>query len=260
MSNRFHGSIAGLLCDLDGVLYVGNEPIEGAVSALELLRKRNIPIRFCTNTTVLSDNSLLKKLHRMGLPIEKDELFGAIRATVAFLKKHGNPSCHLLLTDDPKQDFSQFPQSDTSPQFVVVGDMGKVWDYRMMQHIFELIMNGAELVALHKGRYWRTETGLRIDIGAFVAGLEYVTGREATIVGKPSRSFFEMAVADLGLAPDRVAMVGDDINSDIGGAQVFGLKTVLVRTGKYRDDLVASSGITPDLVIDSIANLPEVID
>ena len=113
------------------------------------------------------------------------------------------------------------------------------------------------MLALHKGRYWQTETGLRMDIGAFVAGLEYVTGQSATVIGKPSPDFFTLVLQDLGLLPEQVAMVGDDIESDIGGAQAVGMKGVLVRTGKYRSETTAVSKIKPSLIIDSVADLPD---
>ena len=251
--------IEGLLVDLDGVLYVGEQIIEGAAESILRLKDKGIPLRFTTNTTVLSTDSLLRKLRSLGLPIDRAEVFGAIRAAAAYLRRHGDPKCHLLLTDDPKRDFAEFPESQVDPRFVVVGDLCKSWDYNVMHKAFMMIMGGAEMVALHKGRYWQTEQGLRMDIGAFVAGLEYVTGKAATVIGKPSRSFFDLARSDMGLPADRVAMVGDDIDSDVGGAQAAGMVGILVKTGKYREEFVANSVVKPDLVIESIAELPDVL-
>lgn len=246
----------GLLLDLDGVLYVEDKPIDGAVAAVAELRERGVPMRFCTNTTVKSNRSMLDKLDRIGMPMKPEEFFGAIRAAVAFLRSKDNPRCHFLVTEDPMEDFSEFEQDDQSPDYVVIGDLGKKWDHAMLQRVFEMIMGGAEMVALHKGRYWQMEEGLRVDIGAIVAGLEYATGMTARIIGKPAKSFFELAVNDMGLQPGEVAMVGDDVNSDIGGAQRAGMIGVLVRTGKYRPHLVEQSGVDPDFTIDSIADLP----
>ena len=96
-----------------------------------------------------------------------------------------------------------------------------------------------------------------MDIGAFVAGLEYVTQKEAIVIGKPSKDFFDLAVEDMGLPVGEVVMVGDDINSDVGGAQQAGLKGVLVKTGKYREQLVRHADVPPDLVIESVAKLQE---
>ncbi len=98
--------------------------------------------------------------------------------------------------------------------------------------------------------------GLKMDIGAFVAGLEYVTGKTATVVGKPSKEFFDLALSDMGVTADRAVMIGDDIESDIGGARRAGMKGILVKTGKYREELVSRSKVKPDLVIDSAADLP----
>lgn len=249
----------GLLFDLDGVVYVGDRMIEGADRTIRHVRTCGLPIRFTTNTTTMSLASLHRKLVDLGLPIERAEEFGVIRAAQRYLDSLDNPICYLLLTDDPKRDFSQYAQSDTNPSHLVVGDVGKVWDYRLMQRCFEMIMGGARIVALHKGKYWQTETGLRMDIGAFVAGLEYVTDTEATVIGKPSTDFFRLVLDDIGLDVSDVVMIGDDLNNDIAGAQRIGMKAVLVRTGKFRQELVDRSPVTPDLIIDSVADLLSLI-
>lgn len=252
-------NIKGLLFDLDGVLYIGERPIDGAVEAVRQLKQRGIPCRFTTNTTVRSLESLYRKLVGLGLPVERDEVFGVIRAALSYLRARGKPTCHFLLTEGPLADFAEFPQDSDNPEIVLMGDLGKSWNWEMVNDVFRMLVAGAELVALHKGRYWQTENGLRIDIGAFVAGLEYATGKTATVIGKPSQEFFRLALEDMGLPASEVAMIGDDINSDIGGAQQAGMRGILVRTGKYREELVRASEVTPDLVIDSIANLPALL-
>ncbi len=249
----------GFLFDLDGVLYVGDRAVPGAVEAIDFIRSKGIPCRFTTNTTTRSLESLHRKVTAFGLPVEKKEIFSATTAAAVYLRHKGSPACFFMLTEDPLKDFAEFPTSDTEPEYVVVGDVGKRWGYDLMNKVFNMLVNGAELIALHKGRYWQMEDGLRMDIGAFVAGLEYVTGKTATVIGKPSLAFFMYALEDMGLSAGKVVMVGDDINNDIGGAQKAGMKAVLVKTGKYREDLVAHSDIKPDLVIESIADLPGLI-
>jgi ribonucleotide monophosphatase NagD (HAD superfamily) len=100
---------------------------------------------------------------------------------------------------------------------------------------------------------------LRLDIGPFVAGLEYATGKTADVAGKPSPAFFRSALEAAGVSADEAVMVGDDIRGDIGGAQQLGIGGVLVRTGKYREDDVAASGVTSDRVIYSVADLADVL-
>ncbi len=249
-----------LLLDLDGTLYIGNSLIPGATDAIEQLRKANIPLRFTTNTTTKSNASLIAKLRNLGIDAVDSELFGAVSATVAHLRSLDSPPVRLLLSDDPKADFTEFTIDDSNPGAIVVGDMAKAWDQPLMQSCFEQMQNGAHLIAMHKGKYWQTESGLRVDIGAFISGLEFVTGVEATVIGKPSKSFFDLAVASLGIPSTEVMMVGDDIESDIGGAQQAGLTGVLVRTGKYRPETERDSDVLPDHVIDSIADLPSLFE
>jgi ribonucleotide monophosphatase NagD (HAD superfamily) len=101
--------------------------------------------------------------------------------------------------------------------------------------------------------------GLSLSAGPFVQALEFATGKTATIVGKPSKTFFELALRDMGLRADQVAMIGDDILTDIGGARTMGMKGILVRTGKYREDAVVNAVVKPSCVIDSIAQLQDIL-
>ncbi len=137
----------------------------------------------------------------------------------------------------------------------MIGHYGNRWNYDLLNHLFKLIMDGAEMLALHKGRFWQTENGLTLDIGAFVAGLEHATGKKAIVIGKPSPTFFRLALEDMGVEPDRAVMIGDDIINDIKGAQDAGMTGILVKTGKYRPDYVSKSDVKPDLVLDSVADL-----
>ena len=121
-----------------------------------------------------------------------------------------------------------------------------------------MMMNGSNLVALHKGRFWQTEYGLKMDIGAFVTGLEYTTGKEVTVLGKPTKEFFMMAIDGLNIPIENIVMVGDDINNDINGAQKIGMYGILVKTGKYRQDYINSSGVKPDLIIESVKEIKNI--
>lgn len=257
MQNFSH--IKAVLFDLDGVLYIGNQPLDGAVEAINMIRNAGIAIRFVTNTSTLSLASLQTKLNALGFNAVQAEIMSAPQATIEYLKHQPNPVCRLLLTDDVKQDFSQFKQSDTDAKYIVVGDIGNAWTYGMLNEVFNRLVNGAQLIAIHKNRFWQTEHGLQMDIGAFITGLEYASNSRAILMGKPSPHFFNMALRDLGLNAHQVMMVGDDIDSDVGGAQGAGLHGVLVKTGKFRETYAKISGIRPEAVIDSVANLPALL-
>lgn len=253
--------VNGLLLDLDGVFYVGEELVPGACETLSALKDVGVARRFVTNTSTKTSQELVTKLHALGLDVDADEIFSAVTATRLYLEQQliddRLPSLHLLLREAALVEFKHFPEpGNNCPDIVVVGDIGAAWSYDLLNRVFRELMDGARLVAMHKNKFWQGPEGLRLDVGAFVAGLEYVTGVEAVVIGKPSKSFYDMALASLGLPADQVAMVGDDIESDIGGSQAAGLTGVLVKTGKYRGAHADRSAIVPDAVIDSIADLP----
>ena len=249
-------NIRGYLVDLDGVLYVDRTPVPGAASVVQRWVDSHIPRFYLTNTTTKSRASIETKLREMALPISAEEILTAPEAAKSYLMAKGSPVCNLVLNPEVLADFADFRQSDTTADAVVIGDIGNAWTYDLLNRVFRLVSNGAELIALHRNKFWQTEAGLQMDIGAFVAGLEYVTGKSATVIGKPSPAIFAVALARLGLHPHYVAMIGDDIETDIGAAQSQGMAGILVRTGKYRELHVRDSGITPDLVLDSLADLP----
>jgi len=250
--------IRAFLIDLDGVLYDDEQPIPGAVEAIAHLREKGYPFRFATNTTMRCRTSLRCKLAGFGLEVSEDEIFSAPMAAARYLHKQGRPRVFLLMKEDAHRDFAGLEVTDQQPDFVVMGDMGDEYNAALLNKAFRLILGGAELVALQKNRYWKTAEGLTLDAGPFVVALEYATGQQARIIGKPSPDFFELAVDDLGVPSAQVAMIGDDIEVDVGGAQRAGLKGILVRTGKFQEaDL--QSGIEPDGVIDSIADLVEYV-
>jgi HAD superfamily hydrolase (TIGR01458 family) len=156
-------------------------------------------------------------------------------------------------------EFSGLTFDDERPQAVVVGDLAERWTFERLNRAFLHVLHGAELVALQKNRYWSTSSGLALDAGPFVAALEYATSRSATVIGKPSREFFETAARSMGLELAEVAMVGDDAVADVAGAQAAGAIGILVRTGKHAADAQARTSVRPDATIDSIADLPALL-
>ncbi len=251
--------INGILFDLDGVLYVGDEVIAGASDALDYCRSLDLPFRFITNTSTRTAADVARKLIRMGIEVHEDEIFSAVSATRDFLLTRGRPSVHLLIRDAAKADFKQFKQNSERPDYVVVGDIGAAWNYELLNKVFRELLAGADLIAMHMNKFWEGESGLQMDIGAFVAGLEFVSGKQAKVIGKPSAEFFNLATAALGLPPEQVLIVGDDIENDIGGGQAAGLQGALVKTGKYRKEFAEQSEVVPDAIIQSIAELPKLL-
>ena len=192
---------------------------------------------------------------RTGLPILKVEITNTIETAVLYLRKIKNPTCYFVLNEKVKKDFSEFTEELVNPEYIIIGDIGNKWNYNLLNKIFNMMMNGSNLIALHKGRFWLTEEGLQMDIGAFIAGLEYVTGKQAIVLGKPSKEFFLTAINGLNVLPENIAMVGDDINNDVSGAQALGMYGILVKTGKYKEEYIKASKVNPDLIIDSVKDI-----
>jgi HAD superfamily hydrolase (TIGR01458 family) len=248
-----------VLLDIDGVLYVEETPVAGAVEAVGRLRELGLPLRFVTNTTSRPRRAIVERLRRLGFAFEDDEVVTPARLAVGRCVERGHERVALLMNDAVKQDLAELTEADADVDAVIVGDLGPGFTYERLNHAFGLVMGGAELIALQKNRFWLTSDGLALDAGPFVAALEYATARRAFVVGKPSGDFFATVLDELGVAPDEAAMVGDDVESDIGGALDAGLAAILVRTGKYREEVVRSSGIEPTLVLDSIADVPDAL-
>lgn len=235
--------IEAVLLDIDGVLHVGEDPVSGAAETLQALAARGIPHRFITNTSTRTPRQLADKLQAIGLDIAEERLFSAVTATQRYLAQRGHTRPMLVVNEGLHGLFDVDDTDPDRPNCVVIGDIGPRWDHRLLNRIFSTLMEGAELIAMHRNRCWQTENGLALDIGCYVAGLEYAANIEATVVGKPNATFFQLAAADMQVNPTRCVMVGDDIESDVGGAQNAGMRGLLVQTGKYRDAAVQASRV-----------------
>lgn len=250
---------SGLLLDLDGTVYEDDGVIPGADTAIAALRDGGLPVRFVTNTTRVPRATIAGWLEDFGVPATADDIFTPPHAAVSWLRANSIERVAVCLPEGSFVEFAEFEIVDKEPEAVVIGDLGDAWTFDTMNRAFRWLLDGAEFVALHRNRYWRTGGELVLDVGAFVAAFEYATGREATLVGKPSRPMFEAAARSMGLALSQVAMVGDDLQADVAGSQAIGIRGIMVRTGKYRAEELETSGIVPDLVVDSLAALPDLL-
>jgi len=253
--------IKGFLIDLDGVLYIGDQAIDGAQEAVELLREKKYRLRFVSNTTRKCRKTISERLARLGFDIPDSSIFTPSLAAIARMNAAGNHRCMLLTTGDVFKDFEQAcnRSTDSTVNYVVIGDAGDTISYENLNAAFRAVIDGAEIIALEKDRYWMAPDGLMLSAGPFVAALEFATGKIATVVGKPSKAFFEMALRDMDVRPDQAAMIGDDIITDIAGARKAGMRAILVKTGKYREEAVRGAPVQPTKIIDSIASIATIL-
>jgi HAD superfamily hydrolase (TIGR01458 family) len=255
--------MAAILLDVDGVLHVSGQPIPGAAAAVAELREAGHRLRFVTNSTTRSRSALAEELRRLGVALEDEELQTTARAAARALD---GKRVLALTMPGVVEDLVGVELVGEGADAVLIGgadegpETGRVFSYMNLARAFSELDGGAELYCLHKNRWWQTSRGPMLDAGAFVAGLEYAADTEAIVLGKPSAAFFDAALAALDADAGMTWMVGDDFESDVAGAQALGLKTVLVRTGKFRPDVVEASGIMPDGIVSSIAQLPQWIE
>lgn len=252
--------MSAILFDLDGVLYEGDKVIAGAADTIHWFKKSRIPYLFLTNTTSKSRSELVKKLSDFGIESTAEKFLTPPVAAQQYLQQNNLNNIALFIPENTKQEFSKFNVIDNGSEdveAVVIGDLGERWTFKIMNQIFRLLLDNpqAKLIALGMTRYWRANSGLQLDVGPMIKAFEYATGTDAVVTGKPAKEFFQAAISLLG-NEDNILMIGDDIRGDIEASQQAGLKAILVRTGKYTEaDL--NTGITPDVILDSVAHLPE---
>lgn len=250
-----------VLLDIDGVLHVGDEPIAGATQALAELRELSAGVRLVTNTTSKSRRQIVEQLQQLGFEVDVHEVLTPAALAVRHCQERGHRSVALLVGDALREDLQELTQapSGAAVDAVVLGDLGDGFTSEVLNAAFRQLMDGAELVALQHNRYWQRSDGPALDVGAYAAALEYGAATQSVVVGKPAPAFFRAALADLDALPDRAVMVGDDIEADVGGALACGLSGILVRTGKYREELVGVSAVRPSEIVDSIADVPALL-
>lgn len=254
-------SIDAVLLDIDGVLVASWEPIDGAAGAVAALRDAGYGVRFLTNTTSRTRASIAEALRDAGIDVDDGEIATATSATAAHLR-HEHPGRRVLLLDDgPTEDLGDIDlvEIDDAPEVVVLGGAGPLFTWEALSSLAALVAEGVPFVAMHGSAVWQTADGLRLDTGAFAAAVEAATGIAPTVVGKPAPVMFTDALAELDAEPPMTAMVGDDVTSDVLGAQAAGLTGVLVRTGKFRPELLAAADGDPDHVVDSIIDVPALL-
>lgn len=272
--------VRALLLDLDGVIVLAGEAIPGATDAVAALERRSMPYRIVTNTSAVSRATLARWASRLGASIPAERFESALSASAAWTARAfpGAP-LYVLASEDARTEFAgqrlmtheEASARGATAAAVIIGDSPEEATYDNLNRAFRLIQNGARLVGMHRNPWWLTPDGPTLDSGAFVAGLEFASGRSARIIGKPAATFYGLAVADLRravgrtLRRDEVAMIGDDVRSDIRAAQRVGLRGIFVLSGKHTlADVEAAAtergGRRPDAIAPSLADVVAALD
>lgn len=265
-------AIGGVLFDIDGVLVTSWEPIEGAAETLHTLERNQIARSYLTNTTTRTRVQIAGLLTAAGMSVAPDEVITAAVLTAQYVRDR-YPGAHCFLVNSGQigedmpgvdvvysGDFTG-PQRPETPDVVLLGGAGPEYNHLTLSWVYDWMAQGVPVVAMHRSTAWTTTEGLRIDTGMYLIGMEETSGRKATAVGKPAPEGFLAAAHRLGVDPEEMYMIGDDLNNDVLAAQVVGMTGVLVRTGKFRQDTLDrwaadEFAMQPNHVIDSVADLP----
>ncbi len=276
--------VRALLLDLDGVIVAAGAAVPGSVEAIAELERRGTPYRIVTNTSLVSRATLSRFASKLGNEIPAERFQSAVSASAAFAAREfpGQP-LYVIASVDARTEFDgqrllsheEAAEPDARVAAVIVGDSPEELSHANLNRAFRLVRNGARLIGMHRNPWWLTPDGPTLDSGAYVTGLEYAAGVRATIIGKPSAAFFSIAVEALRgdafpagdpLRRAEIAMVGDDLRTDVLAGQRARLRGVFVLTGKHGLDDLARLGATgrggrePDAVAPSLADVVAALD
>ena len=250
--------IETVLLDLDGTLYVGSRVVDGAPEAVRWLREQGLAVRFCTNTDSVTPAELAGRLGARGFQVAEDELVTPIQVAVQVLGSEPEARVLAVAAEGVRELLAdRLAGAGERVTHVLVADPSYGAAYDDLDAAFRAVRDGAELLATQVNRVAVRDDGEHLDTGGWVRLLEYATGATARVLGKPSPAFFTAPLEALGRRPETTLVVGDDLEADIGGGRAVGAATVLVRTGKGEPP--ADAEAEPDAVIDSVADLPDLL-
>jgi HAD superfamily hydrolase (TIGR01458 family) len=251
--------VRALILDIDGVFYHAGRPIPGGPEALSELRRRGYSWRLLTNITRRSRATIARQLGEMGYRIDPGEVLTASYLTAQYLRRLGRPRCWVLLAGDGREEFAGLDLVEESAEYIVLGDLAEQFTYDLLNRVLRALWDGAGFVAMQADPYDLGRRGPTVNVGGWLALLERASGRQAILIGKPSPICYQMALEELGVSAEEAAGVGDRVESDVAGGQSVGMRTILLRTGHFRpQDL--EGPIQPTVVLDSLADLPGVLD
>lgn len=245
--------------DLDGTLYLGDKPIEGAKYALEYLKKNGHKVTFASNTISSMPEEIILNLNNMGFQADINKLITPISVAKNYFKTSGLEKIFFIIREEMKEKLGMyFEIEEKYPQAIVIADEPGAVPFKSIEKAFRILLNNdINFFTLAMNRFYKLPDGeMKMDLGPQVALLSYATGKEPVNLGKPSEIFFKYALGNF----EDAIMVGDDVEFDIKGAMDINIKGILVKTGKYDDVFFHNSGIEPTKIINSIEDLPEAID
>ena len=250
------------IIDLDGVVYIGDKPTDGAIETIATLRRLGKTVIFLTNDPRGSCREYAEKLNKMGIPASPQDIITSGMAIAHYLKKNyklDQKKAYVVGSQALKEEIEEIGlilthgEEAKRSDFVIVGGH-QGFNYEEMKLATLAIRNGAHFFATNRDPVFPTPEGLVPATGAILASIEYATGKKATIVGKPEVIIFEVAKKFLS-SHERVAIIGDRLDTDILGGKRAGIATIFALSGSIDQDVLSKSDIIPDYVINDLRDL-----
>ena len=246
--------IKGAMFDINGVLEFQGIVYPGAIEVLEWLRRAGIIIRILTNSTLKSRQDCASKLNRVGFAVHEEEVITASYATARYLRTLHPRSCWVMLKGKGLDEFKDFQHDDQSPEYVVLGDYREGFNFHNLNKALKLLLDGSKLIVMIAEKVDHSMGQVELTVGAYGRMLEDAAKVNAIYIGKPNKYVFDMALETMGLERSEVVMVGDRVDTDIAGAYGAGIRSVLVKTGEFKErDLMGK--VQPDYILESIQEL-----
>ena len=248
----------GFICDMDGVIYLGNQLLPGVAEFVNWLNENDKRFLFLTNSSERSPKELQQKLQRMGLDIGEEHFYTSALATAAFLKKQA-PGYTAFVIGAPGLLNALYDvgvtMNDVDPDYVIVGETAS-YNYEVITKAVRLVLNGARLIATNSDLTGPTEFGIAPACRSLVAPIELATGKKAYFMGKPNPLMMRTGLQLLGVHSEEAAMVGDRMDTDVIAGMESGLATVLVLSGCTSRTDVNDYPYRPTYILNGVGDIP----
>jgi NagD protein len=247
----------GLLIDMDGVVYSGDELIPGADTFINNLVSSKIPFMFMTNNSQRTPLEAVRKLKKLGISVTEKHVYTSAMATGNFLASQiPNGTAYVLGEGGLLSSLHQagITMVDSDPDFVVLGE-GRNFTLEMVQRAVDMLLAGAKFITTNRDPSPKKKGWSNLGIAATTAMIEEAAGVKAFVIGKPSPVMMRSARKALGLETAETTIIGDTMNTDIQGGVQMGYKTVLTLSGITKAEDVKKFAFKPDLVVNSVKDL-----
>lgn len=252
--------LKGFICDMDGVIYHGNQILPGVAEFIQWLSDAGKDYLFLTNGSDRTPLELSQKLSRMGLDVSEEHFYTSALATAAFLSEQ-SPGCGVYAIGEAGLLNALYDagivMNEVNPEYVVMGE-GKAYSLETLTRATNLVMNGAKLIGANSDVSGPIENGIAPACGALVAPVELATGAKAYFCGKPNPLMMRTGLKLLGCHSAEAVMIGDRMDTDVISGLESGMATVLVLSGVSTEETLKTYAYRPTMVLDGVGDIPRI--